>query len=38
VFNACGLARTFAADGCDVLVADVLTDGTAALYRLLDAL
>lgn len=33
VQNACGLARRFAAHGFDVVIADVLTPGTALLYR-----
>ena len=33
VKNACWLAQSFIADGCDVIVTDVLTDETASLYR-----
>ena len=33
VRNACCLARNFAADGCDVLIADTVTEETAGLYR-----
>lgn len=31
--NACALARNFAAEGYDVVILDVLTDETAALYQ-----
>lgn len=33
VKNACGLAKSFIDDGCDVIVTDVLTDDTASRYR-----
>jgi len=33
VRNACALARNFCADGADVVIADVLTDDTARIYR-----
>ena len=33
VKNACWLAQSFIADGCDVIVTDVLTHETASLYR-----
>lgn len=33
VRNACCLARNFEADGCDTLVADIVTDATAQIYR-----
>jgi predicted kinase len=37
VINGCGLARTFAGHGYDVVIVDVLTNETAELYReLLD--
>lgn len=37
VRNSCALAANFADDGCDVVITDVLTDETAALYRHLVA-
>ena len=33
VKNACALAANFVADGCDVVITDVLSADTAALYR-----